>query len=107
MPSLLEPAQASPLSSQRFRSVPLSPRSLSPTSASTWQQCELKFAFVYLHRWQEPVTLPQLIGNTVHRAVELLYGSAPGERSRAAASEFMQLSAISAPPSPISLPSGS
>jgi putative RecB family exonuclease len=72
--------------------VPLSPRSLSPTSASTWQQCELKFAFVYLHRWQEPVTLPQLIGNTVHRAVELLYGSAPGERSRAAASEFMQLS---------------
>jgi putative RecB family exonuclease len=70
--------------------APPLPRSLSPTSASTWQQCELKFTFVYLHGWQDPATRPQLIGNTVHRAVELLYGSAPGERSRASASELMQ-----------------
>src|SRR3954447_13651828 len=66
------------------------PRSLSPTSASTWQQCELKYALGYQHGWQEPSTLPQLIGNAVHRAVELLYGQPPGERSRNTAGQLLQ-----------------
>src|SRR3954447_6436681 len=67
-----------------------SPRSLSPTSASTWQQCELKYALGYLHGWQEPSTLPQLIGNAVHRAVELLYGQPPGERTRGTAQQLLE-----------------
>src|SRR4051794_4131018 len=67
-----------------------SPRSLSPTSASTWQQCELKYALGYLHGWQEPSTLPQLIGNAVHRAVELLYGQPAADRSRDAAQQLLE-----------------
>lgn len=66
------------------------PRSLSPTSASTWQQCELKYALGYLYGWQEPSTLPQLIGNVVHRAVELLYQLPADERTRAAAGALLE-----------------
>lgn len=65
------------------------PRSLSPTSASTWQQCELKYALSYLFGWREPSTLPQLVGNVVHRAVELLYGLDPEERTRPVASDLL------------------
>lgn len=58
------------------------PTGLSPTSASTWQQCELKFALTYALGWTEGATVPQLIGNTAHRAIELLYGLEPTERTR-------------------------
>ena len=73
----------------RLSASPAPPSSLSPTSASTWQQCELKYALSYLFGWREPSTLPQLIGNVVHRAVELLFGLDPAERSRAVASELL------------------
>jgi putative RecB family exonuclease len=66
------------------------PKSLSPTSASTWQQCELKYALSYLFGWQEPSTLPQLVGNTVHRAAELLYGNSSDDRSRETASQLLR-----------------
>jgi putative RecB family exonuclease len=75
----------------RLAGAPRPPTSLSPTSASTWQQCELKYALSYLFGWREPSTLPQLIGNVVHRAVELLYGLQPTDRNRAVASELMIL----------------
>lgn len=68
---------------------PAPPRSLSPTSASTWQQCELKFALGYLFGWREPSTMPQLVGNVVHRSVELLYGLPAEDRSRPVASELL------------------
>lgn len=71
-------------------SPPEPPKSLSPTSASTWGQCQLRYVLAYLMGWQEPSTKPQLIGNTVHRAVELLYGLDAGERSRAHASELLR-----------------
>jgi putative RecB family exonuclease len=70
------------------------PRSLSPTSASTWQQCELKYALTYLEGWQEGATLPQLIGNTAHRAVELLYGLPSAERSREAGSDLLRVAIV-------------
>ncbi|MGH8774366.1 MAG: RecB family exonuclease [Jiangellaceae bacterium] len=70
------------------------PRSLSPTSASTWQQCELKYALTYLEGWQEGATLPQVIGNTAHRAVELLYGLPPRKRSRGIASELWRVALV-------------
>lgn len=70
--------------------APDPPKSLSPTSASTWAQCQLRYVLAYLMGWQEPSTMPQLIGNTVHRAVELLYGLAPAERNRTRASDLLR-----------------
>jgi len=65
------------------------PSSISPTSASTWRQCELKYTLTYVLGWQEAGTIAQLIGNTAHRAIELLYGLDPRERTRARASELL------------------
>lgn len=65
-------------------------RSLSPTSASAWRQCELKFALAYLYGWRESGTLPQLIGNTAHKAIEVLYGLPGPERLRPVASELLR-----------------
>jgi putative RecB family exonuclease len=67
------------------------PRSLSPTSARTWQQCELRYALSYLYGWQEGATLPQVVGNTVHRAVELLYGLDPSQRRRDVAGQLLRV----------------
>ncbi len=67
------------------------PTGLSPTSASTWQQCELKFALTYALGWSEGATVPQLIGNTTHRGIELLYGLEPAERTRARGSELLEI----------------
>lgn len=66
------------------------PRSLSPTSARGWQQCELRYALSYLYGWQEGATLAQMIGNTAHRAVELLYGLEPAHRRRDVASQLLR-----------------
>ena len=66
------------------------PRSLSPTSASAWQQCELKYALSYGYRWREPATVPALIGNTSHRSIELLYGLEPDRRTRETAGELLR-----------------
>ena len=66
------------------------PRSLSPTSAGTWQQCELKYTLTYACGWQEPSTTPQLIGNVVHRAAELLYALDRADRTRPAASALLE-----------------
>jgi hypothetical protein len=66
------------------------PRTLSPTSARTWQQCELRYALSYLYGWQEGATLAQVVGNTAHRAVELLYGLDPGQRRRDVASQLLR-----------------
>ena len=71
--------------------APSPPRSLSPTSASTWAQCQLRYVLAYLMGWQEPSTKPQLIGNTVHRAVELLYGARREDRTRARATEVLRI----------------
>lgn len=65
------------------------PSSISPTSASTWRQCELKYTLTYVLGWQEAGTIAQLIGNTSHRAIELLYGLDPHERTRARASDLL------------------
>ena len=66
------------------------PRSLSPTSARTWQQCGLRYTLSYLYGWQEGATLAQVVGNTAHRAVELLYGLEPVQRRRDVASELLR-----------------
>jgi putative RecB family exonuclease len=88
-----------PVPSKRTLSVKLdselpAPTGLSPTSASTWQHCELKYALTYVLGWQESATIPQLVGNTAHRAIELLYGLAPIERTRGAASELLEFAYV-------------
>jgi putative RecB family exonuclease len=65
------------------------PPSISPTSASTWRQCELKYTLTYVMGWQEAGTVAQLIGNTSHHAIELLYALDPADRTRARASELL------------------
>jgi len=70
------------------------PTGLSPTSASTWQHCELKYALTYVLGWQESGTIPQLVGNTAHHAIELLYGLDPSERTRARASELLEVAYV-------------
>jgi len=70
------------------------PTGLSPTSASTWQHCELKYALTYVFGWQESATVPQLVGNTAHRAIELLYGLDPSERARERASELLEVAYV-------------
>ena len=74
----------------RLAAPPSQAKSLSPTSASTWMQCELRYVLAYLAGWQEPSTMPQLIGNVVHKAVELLYARDPCDRTRANASELLR-----------------
>jgi putative RecB family exonuclease len=66
------------------------PSSISPTSASTWRQCELKYTLTYVMGWQEAGTIAQLIGNTAHHAIELLYALDPAERTRARASDLLR-----------------
>jgi putative RecB family exonuclease len=70
------------------------PTGLSPTSAATWQHCELKYALTYLLGYQEGATVPQLIGNTAHRAIELLYGQPPAARTRSLASELLDVAYV-------------
>lgn len=65
------------------------PTGLSPTSASAWRQCELRYALTYLRGWTEGATVPQLIGNTTHLAIEWLYGLAHAERTRERASALL------------------
>lgn len=65
------------------------PTGLSPTSASAWQQCELRYALTYLRGWTEGATVPQLIGNTTHLAIEWLYGLPHAERTRERASALL------------------
>lgn len=70
------------------------PTGLSPTSAGTWQHCELKYALTYVLGWQESATIPQLVGNTAHRAIELLYGLDPSQRTRERASELLEVAYV-------------
>ena len=65
------------------------PTGLSPTSASTWQQCQLRYALTYQRGWTEGATVPQLIGNTTHLAIEWLYGLSHADRIRPRASELL------------------
>lgn len=79
----------------RLKTVPLArqpaqPSGISPTSASTFRQCELKFVLSYGYGWQEAGTLPQLIGNATHKAVEMLYARAWDDRGRSTASDLLR-----------------
>src|SRR5258705_12741700 len=61
------------------------PGSLSPSKVSSFRDCALQFRFSVIDRLTEPPTVPQAKGTLVHRALELLFGLAPAERTLDAA----------------------
>ena len=56
------------------------PRSLSPSSMSTFTSCPLAFRFSYIDRLPEPPSAAASKGTLVHRALELLLDRPPDER---------------------------
>jgi putative RecB family exonuclease len=61
------------------------PGSLSPSKVSAFRDCALQFRFSVIDRLPEPSTVPQAKGTLVHRALELLFGLPPAERTLDAA----------------------
>jgi putative RecB family exonuclease len=70
--------------------VPLElPGSLSPSKVSAFRDCALQFRFSVIDRLPEPSTVPQAKGTLVHRALELLFGLDPQERTLDAALDLV------------------
>lgn len=63
------------------------PTSLSPSKISSFKDCALAFRFSAIDRLPEPPSVPAVKGTTVHRALELLFGLDPAERTPDAAHE--------------------
>jgi putative RecB family exonuclease len=61
------------------------PTSLSPSKVSSFRDCGLAFRFSAIDRVPEPPTVAAAKGTMVHRALELLLGLAPDERTPEAA----------------------
>ncbi len=57
------------------------PRSLSPSSCSSFKECPLAFRFSYLDRLPEPPSIWTSKGTLVHRALELLLDRPADERT--------------------------
>jgi len=68
------------------------PTSLSPSRASSFQDCPLQFRFASIQGLPQPPGFHAVKGNIVHRALELLLGLAPLERTRDAARDAMATS---------------
>jgi putative RecB family exonuclease len=61
-------------------SLPM-PRSLSPSSMSTFTSCPLSFRFSYIERLPEPPSAPASKGTLVHLALQYLMWRPPAERT--------------------------
>jgi putative RecB family exonuclease len=57
------------------------PASLSPSKVVSFKDCALAFKFSAIDRLPEPPSPPAAKGTLVHRALELLYGREPAERT--------------------------
>ena len=64
------------------------PEALSPSSTSTFQDCPLKFRFQNIQKLPQPPSVAAVKGNVVHRALELLFGLEPAQRTEEAALAF-------------------
>ncbi len=65
------------------------PTSLSPSKVSAFKDCALAFRFSAIDRLPEPPSEPAVKGTTVHRALELLFGLEPDERTPQMAQECL------------------
>jgi putative RecB family exonuclease len=57
------------------------PASLSPSKVVSFKDCALAFKFSAIDRLPEPPSPPAAKGTLVHRALELLYGREPADRT--------------------------
>ncbi len=65
------------------------PTSLSPSKVSTFKDCALAFRFSAIDKLPEPPSMPAVKGTTVHRALELLFGADPADRTPELAQECL------------------
>jgi putative RecB family exonuclease len=61
------------------------PTSLSPSRVDAFTSCPLAFRFSSIEKLPEPPSVSAVRGTVVHRALELLFGSEPAERTLAVA----------------------
>jgi len=57
------------------------PKYLSPSSASTFRQCQRRWQFRYIERRPDPPGIPALVGTFVHRVLEDLLHLPPADRT--------------------------
>ena len=67
---------------------PVPIQSFSPSSMSTFQQCQLKWKFRYVDKLPDPSGRAALVGTFVHRTLELLYQEPAGTRDHALAGKL-------------------
>lgn len=62
--------------------VPGMPRHLSPSSASTFEQCPRRWKLRYIDRLPDPPGVPALAGTFAHRVLERLFQHPAGQRTK-------------------------
>ncbi len=62
--------------------APAPPQRLSPSGASTFEQCPRRWRFRYVERLPEPPGVEALVGTFAHRVLELLMQRKPSHRSK-------------------------
>lgn len=67
------------------------PTRLSPSSVSTFLQCQLKYKYSRIDKIVEPPSEAQVLGNITHEALEGLFALPAGERNLPAARRIMLL----------------
>ncbi|MEI2639958.1 MAG: PD-(D/E)XK nuclease family protein [Microthrixaceae bacterium] len=65
------------------------PSTLSPSKVATFKDCALAFRFSAIDKIPQPPSEPAVKGTTVHRALELLFGFPPPERTKDRAEECL------------------
>ncbi|MGK2959325.1 MAG: RecB family exonuclease [Acidimicrobiales bacterium] len=67
------------------------PSSITPSKVSSFTHCGLAFRFSSIDRLPEPPSLPAAKGTVVHRALQLLHGAEPQQRTLARALEALDV----------------
>ena len=62
--------------------MPGMPRHLSPSSASTFEQCARRWKMRYIDQLPDPPGVAALAGTFAHRVLELLFQHPAGQRTR-------------------------